>query len=540
MGSLTLQYPPMGGGSVEGQVEGLRRYLISLTEQLNGADWSAQAVLREVSQAIDESGMSGAERQTVLGGWASLRSLILKTADYAARESESFRAVLEGKYVAVSTFGRYQEELKLTLEANETAISQVYDYAAEIEDTTNQLKGTTDQLKDYTAGVNNKLTVNSRQYVKTGLLYYNGVSPVYGVGVGNIETTVSQGSTVLDRTRNELLTVTPGRLSFWQDGQEVAYLTDKKLHFPAGTLEAYNAVLTGTVTAAAGSSFGPWTVSETSIYRTENQWSGSGLYFGTEGLSIKDAFAVDAGGRLQATNAVVSGEIVATSGFLGNWQVEGDRLIGASSARIQIGDVVFGEHGLETDEIIEPVHLRQGDIYGMSAINRRIEKYGEGFFIPLFHTSSNGSLWPSFPMIEIGELINYIADTYTGSSGAEGSGSAPSTGGGGGGGTYANVCGYFGGSNENQIKTRANINVNAGTNTGDYCQPGYYYTYDQTMTVTDPVYGQGLRVWAANMVEYSTNNGTQISGPTGRSWANGSFFVQNGNVSRYPGVQIVN
>ena len=540
MGSLTLQYPPMGGGSVEGQVEGLRRYLISLTEQLNGADWSAQAVLREVSQAIDESGMSDTQRQTVLGGWASLRSLILKTADYAARESESFRAVLEGKYVAVSTFGRYQEELKLTLEANETAISQVYDYAAEIEDTTNQLKGTTDQLKGYTAGVNNKLTVNSRQYVKTGLRYYNGVSPVYGVGVGNIETTVSQGSTVLDRTRNELLTVTPGRLSFWQDGQEVAYLTDKKLHFPAGTLEAYNAVLTGTVTAAAGSSLGPWTVSETSIYRTENQWSGSGLYFGTEGLSIKDAFAVDAGGRLQATNAVVSGEIVATSGFLGNWQVEGDRLIGSSNAKIQIGDVVFNGYGIQTDGVVTPQNLALATAFDMERIKKRIERYGDSFLIPLLVVDSSGTLDNKLPMIEITALINYIADTYTDNSGTEpGGGNAP-TPGGGGGGTYANVCGYFGGTNENQIKTRANINVNAGTNTGDYCQPGYYYTYDQTMTVTDPVYGQGLRVWAANMVEYSTNNGTQISGPTGRSWANGSFFVQNGNVSRYPGVQIVN
>ena len=540
MGSLTLQYPPMGGGSVEGQVEGLRRYLMSLTEQLNGADWSAQAVLREVSQAIDESGMSDTQRQTVLGGWASLRSLILKTADYAARESESFRAVLEGKYVAVSTFGRYQEELKLTLEANETAISQVYDYAAEIEDTTNQLKGTTDQLKGYTAGVNNKLTVNSRQYVKTGLLYYNGVSPVYGVGVGNIETTVSQGSTVLDRTRNELLTVTPGRLSFWQDGQEVAYLTDKKLHFPAGTLEAYNAVLTGTVTAAAGSSLGPWTVSETSIYRTENQWSGSGLYFGTEGLSIKDAFAVDAGGRLQATNAVVSGEIVATSGFLGNWQVEGDRLIGSSNAKIQIGDVVFNGYGIQTDGVVTPQNLALATAFDMERIKKRIERYGDSFLIPLLVVDSSGTLDNKLPMIEITALINYIADTYTDNSGTEpGGGNAP-TPGGGGGGTYANVCGYFGGTNENQIKTRANINVNAGTNTGDYCQPGYYYTYDQTMTVTDPVYGQGLRVWAANMVEYSTNNGTQISGPTGRSWANGSFFVQNGNVSRYPGVQIVN
>lgn len=154
--------------------------------------------------------------------------------------------------------------------------------------------------------------MNSKQYVKTGLLYYNGVTPVYGVGVGNIETTVSNDKEVIDKTQNELLTVTSGRVSFWQGGSEVAYLAQKKLHFPSGTLEAYDAKLTGTVTAAAGSSFGPWSISESSIYRTDNTWGGAGLYFGTDGLSIQNAFKVDANGKLTATGADITGSIKAS------------------------------------------------------------------------------------------------------------------------------------------------------------------------------------------------------------------------------------
>ena len=100
------------------------------------------------------------------------------------------------------------------------------------------------------------------------------------MGVGNIETTVSNDKEVIDKTKNELLTVTAGRVSFWQGGSEVAYLVQKKLHFPSGTLEAFDAKLSGTVTAAAGSSFGPWSISESSIYRTDNTWGGAGLYFG--------------------------------------------------------------------------------------------------------------------------------------------------------------------------------------------------------------------------------------------------------------------
>lgn len=291
MGSLTLQYPPMTGGDAAQQLDGLRRYLAQLTDELNGADWSAGAVLTQISQAIDASALSKGERLTELSGFAALKTLIIKTADFAAENSEAFKLKLSGNYVAVSDFGKYWQEASMTIDGNEFGIRQLYEFSA---------------------GVNNAFTVNSKQYVKTGLLYYNGVTPVYGVGVGNIETTVSNDKEVIDKTQNELLTVTSGRVSFWQGGSEVAYLAQKKLHFPSGTLEAFDAKLTGTVTAAAGSSFGPWSISESSIYRTDNTWGGAGLYFGTDGLSIKNAFKVDANGKLTATGADITGSIKAS------------------------------------------------------------------------------------------------------------------------------------------------------------------------------------------------------------------------------------
>lgn len=291
MGSLTLQYPPMTGGDAAQQLDGLRRYLVQLTDELNGADWSAGAVLTQISQAIDASALSKEERLTELSGFAALKTLIIKTADFAAENSEAFKLKLSENYVAVSDFGKYWQEASMTIDGNEFGIRQLYEFSA---------------------GVNNAFTVNSKQYVKTGLLYYNGVTPVYGVGVGNIETTVSNDKEVIDKTQNELLTVTSGRVSFWQGGSEVAYLAQKKLHFPSGTLEAFDAKLTGTVTAAAGSSFGPWSISESSIYRTDNTWGGAGLYFGTDGLSIKNAFEVDANGKLTATGADITGSIKAS------------------------------------------------------------------------------------------------------------------------------------------------------------------------------------------------------------------------------------
>ena len=293
MGSLTLAYPSIAGKTTQEQLESMRRYLCSVTEQLNLADWSAQATLREISQAIDADSLSEAEKKTTLSGYAALKSLIIKTADFAAANSETWSTKLSGSYVAISDFGKYLEKTQLTIEGNSVGIRQLY---------------------DYTAGVNNQFSVNSQQYIKTGLLYYNDITPVYGVGVGNIETTVTDGGeTIIDQTKNELLTVTPDKISFWQDGKEVAYLSEKKLHFPSGTLEAYNAKLTGTITAAADSSFGPWTISESSIYYLENEYgSSAGMYFGTSGLSVKDKFRVDSNGKLACTGAIISGAITAT------------------------------------------------------------------------------------------------------------------------------------------------------------------------------------------------------------------------------------
>lgn len=339
MGSMKLAYPSIAGKTSGEQLESMRRYLCTLTDQINLADWSAGAVLQEVSRAIDADSLPDAERKTQLGNFGQLKALIIKTADYAAANSEEFQTKLSGNYVAVSDFGKYWQEATMTVDGNEFGIRQLYDYAA---------------------GINNDFTVKSQQYVKTGLLYYNGAVPVYGVGVGNIETTVTKdGETVVDKAKNELVTVTPGRLSFWQSGSEVAYLTDKKLHFPSGTLEATNAVLSGTLTAASGSVIGPWTVAEDSIYRTNKKWGASdGLYFGTSGLSLGSDFKVDASGAMTAKGATISGTINATDLQLGGVSVQ--TKLQAIMAQI---DAITDSLGNVTGLTVGGTSMRGGEMY---------------------------------------------------------------------------------------------------------------------------------------------------------------------------------
>lgn len=339
MGSMKLAYPSIAGKTSGEQLESMRRYLCTLTDQLNLADWSAGAVLQEVSRAIDADSLPDVERKTQLGNFGQLKALIIKTADYAAANSEEFQTKLSGNYVAVSDFGKYWQEATMTIDGNEFGIRQLYDYAA---------------------GINNDFTVKSQQYVKTGLLYYNGAVPVYGVGVGNIETTVTKdGETVVDQTKNELVTVTPGKVTFWQGGDEIAYLSAKKLHFPSGTLEATDAKLSGTLTAASGSVIGPWTVAEDSIYRTNKKWGASdGLYFGTSGLSLGSDFKVDASGAMTAKGATISGTINATDLQLGGVSVQ--TKLQAIMAQI---DAITDSLGNVTGLTVGGTSMRGGEMY---------------------------------------------------------------------------------------------------------------------------------------------------------------------------------
>ena len=339
MGSMTLAYPSIVGKTSGEQLESMRRYLCTLTDQLNLADWSAGAVLQEVSRAIDADSLPDAERKTQLGNFGQLKALIIKTADYAAANSEEFQTKLSGNYVAVSDFGKYWQEATMTIDGNEFGIRQLYDYAA---------------------GINNDFTVKSQQYVKTGLLYYNGAVPVYGVGVGNIETTVTKdGETVVDQAKNELVTVTPGRLSFWQSGSEVAYLTDKKLHFPSGTLEATNAVLSGTLTAASGAGKGAGKGEGVGLDgRRKKRGETDGLYFGTSGLSLGSDFKVDASGAMTAKGATISGTINATDLQLGGVSVQ--TKLQAIMAQI---DAITDSLGNVTGLTVGGTNMKGGEMY---------------------------------------------------------------------------------------------------------------------------------------------------------------------------------
>lgn len=266
MGSLSLSYPALSGDTIENQIFSIKSYLYQLTDQLNLADWSAQKVLEEIGTAVDfpEETAEGVETESKIQEYASIKSLIIKTADYAAANSEEFKLSLRSDYVAISDFGEYFETATVDIDGNSVGITQLYSYSA----------GIRNDMDD--------VNIHTQTYIKTGLLYYDGVVPVYGVGVGNVGTTVdANGEKVLDRN-NLLGTYTADEIAFWYGGSKKAYINATSVYFPSATITG------GSINIGNGT------------------------------------FSVSSSGAMTATSANIRGSITATTLDVSNAYIHGD------------------------------------------------------------------------------------------------------------------------------------------------------------------------------------------------------------------------
>ena len=151
--------------------------------------------------------------------YENLRSQIIKTAQQVEKTTESLTAKLDEEYVAQSEFGTYVQRLSAYLEANPEALTQYYGFCGD--------------LQANVAAVDaafNHYRVDTQGYIRTGIVSYDGDTPVYGVAVGqNLTTRQVDGETVVEQN-NFRAVFTSRRLGFWQDDTEIAYLSDNRLY----------------------------------------------------------------------------------------------------------------------------------------------------------------------------------------------------------------------------------------------------------------------------------------------------------------------
>lgn len=92
-----------------------------------------------------------------------------------------------------------------------------------------EIAGTGDCAREF-ALVRCGLGLLARQYIRTGIVYYDGAAPVYGVAVGQDLTCREVDGEKVVEQNNFRAVFTATRLSFWQDATEVAYVSNNRLY----------------------------------------------------------------------------------------------------------------------------------------------------------------------------------------------------------------------------------------------------------------------------------------------------------------------
>ena len=135
--------PNITAPTTEGQLRQIKEYLFQFTDKLN---YSLKEVEKEISNinssvpTIDKDDAEGKSKaEKAKETFASLKSLIIKSADIVEAYTEVIQQKLSGFYVAQSDFGTYKEHTDYLLEETSKNKTDFYDAVQEIYDSTGNL-----------------------------------------------------------------------------------------------------------------------------------------------------------------------------------------------------------------------------------------------------------------------------------------------------------------------------------------------------------------------------------------------------------------
>lgn len=215
--SVEIRQPNISADTPDQQLLQMRSYLYQLAQQLNWAFSTLDLQGTGGSPSVVMAAASANAKQAPAETFASIKSLIIKSADIVNAYSQSISKKLEGEFVAQSQFGQYREETSQTITENATRIDRVFEDVQTI------------------AGKQH----STDAYIRSGLLGYNSDdTPIYGLEVGQMNS--YEGTEVF----NKFARFTADKLSFYDsNGLEIAYISDYRLYIT-------NAVITGSLSIA--------------------------------------------------------------------------------------------------------------------------------------------------------------------------------------------------------------------------------------------------------------------------------------------------
>ena len=230
--SFKFQLPPI---TAETSVAQLKSYLMQMSEQLEYAlnnletdNFTVDAKQKITSTAAEETEKSILQTEEVL------KAMIVKNAEIIQQQMDELETNLHGEYTAMSnTFGQYRSETDAKITANATNITQAYSSIDTIDTKYDTITGTTNSdlasLENGAVATNSAFRTITEAYIKSGLLYYEGLIPIYGVAVGQLSYHEVGGEKLIDRV-GMYSVFTASELAFYYGETKIAYMKNNKLY----------------------------------------------------------------------------------------------------------------------------------------------------------------------------------------------------------------------------------------------------------------------------------------------------------------------
>ena len=239
--SFRVETPPALRGEPQQQIALMSSYLFRLSEMLNVALNSLSAgsytSAAEV-QAVRQSGKEKVEASdATVASYNELRGLINNTSIYVHTELDRLSTELERQYTAISNdWGTFQENISSSIEATAEGIVQNYGYDAELQ-----------TLHEEAAGFS-AYKISTEGYIRQGFIDYDENNiPIVGIAIGQGLTSTKVTINGVEYQKIDSTAscafYTATKVSFRINGQEVAYVSNRKLYI--GDVEITGSVVLG-------------------------------------------------------------------------------------------------------------------------------------------------------------------------------------------------------------------------------------------------------------------------------------------------------
>lgn len=236
--AIKIETPPTFNGEPENRLKQVIAYLFRLSENLNVA--LNNLTYADIGGAATDANATGGSSSGGAGrgdAYEELRELIINTAGLVRAEEQRLEQEFTSRYEAISTdWGTFQENISNSIETTARGVVNSYGYDSLIA-----------TLQEEAAGFS-EYQIHTEGFIRQGFIDTDSEGvPILGIAIGqnltSTEVTIGGEKYQQFDDAQSCAFYTADRVSFRINGQEVAYISNRKLYI--GDAEINNSMTFG-------------------------------------------------------------------------------------------------------------------------------------------------------------------------------------------------------------------------------------------------------------------------------------------------------